>query len=524
MELPQEVKLILETLQGAGFEAFAVGGCVRDLLLERAPKDWDVTTNATPEEIQKLFPKNFYTNRFGTVTVLTKTHPYPPLSGRELGENHPPDKGEKEGVSEVEVTTYRVDMGYTDARHPDEVKFTTKLEDDLARRDFTVNAMAAVPSNEQRVMGNEYAATIDELHIIDPFGGIKDLHSKVIRAVGDPKERFAEDALRLMRAVRLACELGFEIEGEIHPSPEGISTFAAIKASVAAIQKVSHERIRDELIKIVMSEQPERGMNLLLETGLLPHILPELMEGVGVTQNKHHIYTVFEHNVKSLQFAAKYGYPLHIRLAALLHDIGKPKTKRPEGNDFTFHAHEFVGARMAESALKRLRFPSELVEQVRHLVRYHMFYYDVGKVTEAGARRLLRRVDGMEKFQDLVKLRIAERKGSGVPKAEPYRLRHLQFLIEKASAEPITVGQLKIKGGDLVKELKMTPGPAFGGILNALLAEVLDDPAKNDREYLLKRAAELKDKDPTELKKLGEAAVEEAEKEREEDIRRRYRV
>lgn len=511
MKLPQEITHVLNVLHGAGFEAYAVGGCVRDLLLGRTPKDWDVTTNAKPEEIQKLFPKNFYTNRFGTVTVLAE--------GK---------------ITEVEVTTYRVDVGYSDARHPDEVKFTAKLENDLARRDFTVNAMAMTPTPAKSgdspfVRGSKFAppyeggvsersetgVVVDGTYVIDPFGGIKNLHAKVIRAVGEPAERFQEDALRLMRAVRLGCELGFEIEE---------NTLAAIKAQAGTIANVSQERIRDEFVKIVMSDQPERGMNLLRETELLPHILPELMEGVGVRQNKHHIYTVFDHNVKSLQFAAKYGYPLHIRLAALLHDIGKPKTKRPEGSDFTFHAHEFVGARMAEAALKRLRFPSELIQQVRHLVRYHMFYYDVGKVTEAGARRLLRRVGGMEKFQDLVKLRIAERKGSGVPKAEPYRLRHLQFLIEKASAEPITVGQLKIKGGDLVKGLKMTPGPAFGGILNALLAEVLDDPVKNDREYLLKRAAELKDKDPVELKKLGEVAVEEAEKDREEDIRRRYRV
>ena len=519
MDLPEEVQKIIETLSKAGFEAFAVGGCARDLLLGKEPKDWDVTTNAIPEEIQNLFPENFYANTFGTVTVLP---------------------------AQVEVTTYRVDMGYSDARHPDEVKFTTSLEEDLARRDFTINAMALAPQLSPPLEGGGGRAkrdgvVVDGMYIIDPFGGIKDLNAKLIRAVGDPKERFGEDALRLMRAVRLATQLQFEIEGQPHPHPpltgreksktppdkgeaEGGSTFAAVKSLASTTQKVSQERIRDELTKIVMSESPERGMSLLQETGLLKHILPELQEGVGVGQNKHHIYTVFEHNLKSLQFAADFGYPLHIRLAALLHDIGKPKTKRPQGNDFSFHAHEFVGARMAEAALKRLRFPADVVKQVTHLVRYHMFYYDVGKVTEAGARRLLRRVGGKENFEDLVKLRMAERKGSGVPKAEPYRLRHLQFLIEKASQAPITVGQLKIKGSDLVKEFGMTPGPAFGGILNALLAEVLDDPTKNTREYLLKRAAELKDKNPDELKKLGATAIEKAEKEREEDIQKKYHV
>lgn len=497
MQLPQEVQTILKTLQAAGFEAFAVGGCVRDVLLGREPKDWDVTTNAPPEEIQKLFPKNFYTNAFGTVTVLT--------SG---------------DVREVEVTTYRVDMGYSDARHPDEVKFTRSLEEDLARRDFTINAMAMSPQLSPPLEGGGGRAqrdgvVLDGMYIIDPFGGIKDLNVKLIRAVGDAKERFGEDALRLLRAVRLSTQLDFEIEEK---------TLAAIKELAETIQKVSQERIRDEFTKIVMSENPERGMNLLQETGLLKHILPELEEGVGVGQNKHHIYTVFEHNIKSLQFAADFEYPLPIRLAALLHDVGKPKTKRPQGNDFSFHAHEFVGARMAEAALKRLRFPTETVKTVSHLVRYHMFYYDVGKVTEAGARRLLRRVGGKEKFDDLVKLRKAERKGSGVPKAEPYRLRHLQFLIEKASQAPITVGQLAIKGSDLVKELRMTPGPAFGGILNALLAEVLDDPGKNKRGYLLRRAAELKDTNPEELKKLGEVAIEKAAKEREADIQKKYHV
>jgi len=493
MTLPKSVQAILATLHHAGFEAYVVGGSVRDILLGKTPKDWDVATSATPEEIQALFPKHFYTNTFGTVTVLT--------SG---------------DVAEVEVTTYRVDGSYRDARHPDAVEFTRSLVEDLARRDFTINALAATSHNEESgIVNYEYAAKLGDLMIIDPFGGIKDLNAKVIRAVGNPTDRFAEDALRPLRAVRFLAQLQFEIEPE---------TLRAITAAAATIRKVSQERVRDELTKIVLSQSPERGMKALEGTGLLEHILPELQEGVGVTQNKHHVYTVFEHNIKSLQFAADFDYPLHVRWAALLHDVGKPRTKRPKEGDFTFYAHEIVGARMARAAMARLRFPKDMVEQVTHLIRHHMFYYDIGKVTEAGARRLLRRVGGREKFEDLVKLRIAERKGSGVPKAEPYRLRHLQFLIDKASQEPIAVGQLAIKGGDLVKDLGMTPGPAFGGILNALLAEVLDDPTKNTREYLLQRAAELKDKDPAELKKLGEAAVEAAEQEREEDIRKKYHV
>lgn len=491
MQPPTEIISILEALQQAGFEAYAVGGCVRDLLLGREPKDWDVTTAAKPEEIQKLFPKSFYANQFGTVTVMTRS--------------------DLPTLREVEVTTYRVDAGYADNRHPDTVTFTNQLEEDLARRDFTINAMALHTAGSANIKD---AVVIDGMQVIDPFGGLKDLHTKTIRAVGEANKRFEEDALRLLRAVRFCAQLGFVIEEK---------TLAALKANTKLIEHVSQERIRDELVKIVMSSSPELGMNLLQQTGLLSYILPELMEGVGVEQNKHHIYTVFEHNVKSLQFAADFDYALPIRLAALFHDVGKPRTRRLQGDDYTFYAHEIVGARMTEKLMKRLAFPGELVEKVTHLVRQHMFYYDVDKITEAGVRRLLRRV-GPEHFEDLVRLRIAERKGSGVPKAHPYRLRHLQFMIEKVSKQAISVGQLKINGNDLMKEVGMKAGPAIGGVLNALLAEVIEDPAKNTREALFNRAQELKDKDPKELKALGVKAIEEEEKKQEDEIRRKYHV
>src|SRR3989344_1339678 len=514
MQLPREVQTIITTLNKAGFEAYAVGGCVRDLLLEKEPKDWDVTTSANPNEIQALFPKSFYTNAFGTVTVLTgspRKTPHPnPLPVRD------------EGIREVEVTTYRIDGEYNDQRHPDSVTFTKSLKEDLARRDFTVNAMALAPAINtppplpvrQAGVGVSESVVIDGATIIDPFGGLKDLNDRVIRAVGTHSERFSEDALRLMRAVRFSAQLGFTIEEH---------TLKAITEYAPSISAVSHERIRDELIKIVESKGPEHGMNVLQHTGLLALILPELQEGVGVGQNKHHTYTVFDHCIKSLQFAAHYEYSLHVRLAALFHDVGKPRTKRLQGNDYTFYGHDIVGARMTEHLMKRLKFPSEITNQVSHLVRQHMFYYDVNKVTAAGARRLLRRV-GKENFDDLIKLRIAERKGSGVPKAEPYRLRHLQFMVENASKEPISVGQLAISGNELVNDLGMRPGPIFGGILNALLAEVLEDPKKNTKEYLLKRADEIKDKSPDELKKLGAIAIEEEEKKQEEEIKRKYHV
>ena len=493
MQLPLEVQSVLSTLHDAGFEAYAVGGCTRDLLLKQKPKDWDVTTSATPEEIQRVFPKSFYANQFGTVTVLTKS--------------------EDPTLQEVEITTYRIETTYSDQRHPDSVSFTTNLEEDLARRDFTINAMAMTQADSTAPEADN-SITLEDIVVIDPFGGLKDLNAKLIRAVGDPKERFSEDALRLMRGVRFSAQLGFTIEEK---------TREAIKAHAESIKSVSQERLRDELVKIVMSDKPELGLNLLKDTGLLVYILPELQEGVGVGQNKHHIYTVFDHCVKSLQFAAQYDYPLHVRLASLFHDIGKPRTKRQQGNDYTFYAHEIVGARMTEKLMKRLKFSNELIEKVTNLVRHHMFYYDVGQITEAGIRRLLRRV-GPENFDDLIKVRIAERKGSGVPKAQPYRLRHLRFMADKVSQQAISVGQLTIDGNDLIKELGMKPGPIIGGILNALLAEVIEDPSKNVREYLLQRAQELRDKNPEQLKQLGSHAVEEEEKKREDDIRRKYHV
>ncbi len=520
MTIPHEVQQIIATLQKAGFEAYAVGGCVRDLLLNKTPNDWDITTNAKPNEIQKLFPRSFYTNQFGTVTILTSPPPY--------------KGGDKGVVAEVEVTTYRVDVDYSDQRHPDEIKFTNSLREDLARRDFTINAMALSPNTDSPPFkGGDKGVVIDGQLIIDPFGGIKDLHNKTIRAVGNPSDRFAEDALRLLRAVRLAAQLEFTIDGNPpnkggeggfrHPPSDKPNTFAAIIDHAADIKVVSQERVRDELIKIVMSHQPEYGFNLLQTTGLLAIILPELAEGIGVDQNKHHTFTVYEHSIKSLQYAANFGYSLPIRLAALFHDIGKPRTKHAKAEDYTFYAHDIVGARMTATLMKRLKFPNETTDQVVHLIRHHMFYYDIGKVTETGARRLLRRV-GKENFKDLIKLRIAERKGSGVPKAEPYRLRHLQFLVEKAAQQPVSVRQLAIGGNDLIKELNLKPSPIIGGILNALLAEVLDDPAKNTRDHLLKQAAKLKEKNPQELKKLGEAAKEEEMLKKEDDIRRKYRV
>jgi len=481
MRIPPEVQRILDALQGTGFEAHVVGGCVRDLLRGVEPQDWDVATSATPDKIQKVFPKSYYENRFGTVTVHTKsTDPR---------------------VKEVEVTTYRTEEAYSDQRHPDRVSFTGKIEDDLARRDFTVNAIALRLSKGQE-------------EIVDPFKGQQDLKDRLLRAVGTPEDRFKEDTLRLLRTIRFSVTLGLTIEP---------ATLAALKEQAPSIARVSHERIRDELVKILMHPDAEQGFVLLQETGLLRYIIPELSEGVGVEQNKHHIYTVFEHNVKSLGFSARANDPLHIRLATLLHDVAKPRTKKGEYPDATFYGHDIVGAAMTRKILTRLKFPRETVQSVSRLVRHHLFMYDIGVVTEAGVRRLLRRV-GPENFQDLIRVRMAERRGSGVPKARPYRLRHLEFMAEKVSRDPLSTKMLRINGHDLQKELGLPPGPLIGAILDVLLAEVIEDPEKNTRETLLKRANMLAKQDLSTLRSRAKDTLSAKQQEEEEEIKRKYHV
>ncbi len=347
-------------MEASGFEAYIVGGSVRDFLMGKKPQDWDMTTNALPEKIQEIFPHNFYSNAFGTVTVIN-------------------DGTEDESLKTVEITTYRTETGYSDSRHPDRVAFTLKLEEDLMRRDFTVNAMALRFKD-----GKE--------EIVDLFGGKDDLKNKTIRAVGDPDERFAEDALRMMRAVRFAAQLGFEIEKK---------TFASIKKNSSDLQKISAERIRDEFQKIILSNNPSRGIELLRSSGLLSYVIPELEAGVGVAQNRHHIYTIYEHSIRTLQSCP--SLKPEVRLAALLHDIAKPQTKAGEGPDSTFYNHDYVGAKVTEKILRRLRFPAKIIAKTTLLVKNHMFYYNTGEVSEAGVRRLVARV-GKENMKDLMDL------------------------------------------------------------------------------------------------------------------------
>lgn len=479
--LPPEVLNTWKKLIKKNFEAYLVGGCVRDLILKRKPKDWDITTNARPEEILNIFGKNsFYENRFGTVGVKTNSL--------------------DESLKVIEITTFRKESKYSDFRHPDNIDFAKNLKEDLQRRDFTINALAL------NIEGG----------VIDIFNGLSDLKNKIIKTVGDPEKRLREDALRLMRAIRLSCELNFNIEK---------NTLEAIKKFSSLIQYIANERIRDEFTRIIMSKNAFRGIELLRETNLLQEIIPELMQGYLVDQNKHHKYDVYYHSLKSLEYAVNKNFSLEIRLAALFHDIGKPITKEGEGPEATFYSHEIIGAKMTKKILERLRYSKQIVNKVVHLVKNHMFYLEIDKVTPSAVRRFVKRV-GEENLEDLFKLREADRIGSGVPKAVPYRLRYLKYLIEKVHLEPIKPNMLKINGNDIIS-LGIPQGPKVGWILKALLEEVIDDPSKNKREYLLKKAEKIKSLPDDELKKLAlitEEKIEEEIKKQEEEIKKKYYI
>ena len=494
-EIPESVKVIAERLIESGKSAYLVGGCVRDLILRREPKDWDIATDAHPEEGVRLFPESVYENDFGTVAVKTE-----PLIGQ----------GEK-GI--VEVTTMRQEGRYTVKRHPDNITFAKTIEADLSRRDFTVNAMAYKLGTGKS--GRNFAAS--ESLLVDPYGGERDLAGKVIRAVGNPAERFNEDALRLMRAVRFAAELGFTVEEK---------TGEALKKESGLLEMIAKERVRDELGKILMAGRAASGIQMLESVGLLRFIMPELREGLGVGQNKHHIYSVWEHNLRALDYTVGKKYPLLIRMAALLHDVGKPRAKRGEGPDSTFYQHDKIGARMVIKMMDRLRFSKDLTEQVAHLVNYHMFFYNMGEVTEAGVRRFLRRV-GPENIDDLMKVREADRIGSGVPKAVTYRMRHLRYMIEKVKRDPISAKMLKVNGEDVMRLADLKPGPKVGFILAALLEGVLDDPKKNSEEQLARRMSELVKLPESELKAMAAKArerKEEFEAGEDEEIKKQFYV
>ncbi len=488
MEIPKEVKFVIEQLKKKGFEAYIVGGCVRDLLRGIEPEDWDVATKAKPEEIQKVFPKSFYDNKFFTVTVQT-------------GSENP-------RLKEIEITTYRSEAKYTDKRHPDEIRFAETIEEDLARRDFTVNALAIC-----------LRLNLKQFEIIDLFQAKKDLENKIIRAVGNPEERFNEDALRMIRAVRFAVTLGkdWKIEEK---------TARAIEKNSFWIQAISKERIRDEFLKIIMAERAAEGIEILRQLSLLKYIIPELEEGYKISQNKHHIYECYEHYLRSLDYAAKKNFNKYVRLAALFHDIGKPRVKRGEGPEATFYGHEILGTKMTTQILNRLKFSKKEIEKIAKLVRYHLFYYNPGEVGEASVRRLVRQV-GPENMEELLQVRMADRIGSGVPKAEPYKLRYLRYIIEKVSQDPISVKMLKVNGNDVMRILNLPPGPKIGQVLDILLGYVLEEPKKNEREFLEKEIEKLGKFSEKELSTLAQKAKKEREKlemKRDEMTKRKYWV
>lgn len=464
LSVPREVQDVHKALTQAGYEAYLIGGCVRDLFLEREPKDWDITTNAKPEEIQSLYEETFYENEYGTVGVVTQS--------------------DNPRLKVIEVTPYRLEGSYSNVRHPDHVEWSSNLEDDLERRDFTVNAIAYDPKSD----------TLVDLH-----NGQADLKRKIIATVGDPKGRFAEDALRMLRAVRLAAELDFALDGE---------TLKGIAESAANLAKISKERVRDELIKILMSDRPMQALFVAQRLGILRHVVPELEDGIGIKQNQAHSFEVFEHALRTLQHAADKKWPLDVRLAALLHDIGKPAVREwsDEKNDWTFHGHDVVGARIAEKILSGLKLPKDVIERVTTLVRLHMFFSDPDKITLSAVRRVISRV-GTENIKDLLNLRVCDRIGTGRPKEHPFRLRKYMSMVDEAMRDPISVSMLKIDGSRIIA-LGENPGPRIGWVLHALLEEVLDDPHKNSPEYLESRTKELLGLPENELKILGEKGKE----------------
>lgn len=465
-----------DVLRENGYEAYLVGGCVRDLLIGREPKDWDIATNANPEQIQAVFPDSFYENDYGTVGVKTGS--------------------EDPRLAIVEVTPYRTESAYSDKRRPDKVEFGTSLLEDLARRDFTINAIALDDSKGQ---------------LVDPYDGQKDIKDKIVRAVGNPADRFNEDALRMLRAVRLVAELDFGIDGD---------TATAISQNNQHLKHISRERVRDEFIRILNSDKPMNALVLSQQLGILEYIAPDLLRGIGVDQNQAHSYDVFGHLMRTMQHAADKDWGFDIRLAGLFHDVSKPETRRwsDEKKDWTFHGHDVVGSRVTKKALEDLRFSRETVDKVVKLVRWHMFFSDPDQITLSAVRRMIKNV-GEENIWDLLNLRICDRIGTGRPKEQPFRFRKYKAMVDQALRDPISVGMLKTDGRHIMETFHVEPGPKIGYTLHALLEEVLDNPDLNTEEYLDRKTEELLNMPEEKLRRLGEAGKQRREAAEDEEIK-----
>jgi len=451
--LPQSAKSIIGTLKKAGFEAYAVGGSVRDLLLSIETKGWDFTTNATPEEILKLFPDSFYDNQFGTVGIKIRKKSFAKTSG-----------GEAEIEDIFEVTTYRSEEGYKDHRHPDKISWGKTLEEDLSRRDFTINAIA-----------------FDGATLIDPYDGQSDLTNKLIRTVGAASDRFSEDALRMLRAVRFAARFGFTIEPD---------TAAAITANASSLPEISAERIRDEFLKILVSPHAADAVLVLKNLGLLHHILPELEVAFATPQKspkRHHIYDVGTHSVMAMKFCPS-DDPI-VRLATLIHDLGKPKTYRKMPDELiTFYNHEVVSSRIAKKICARLRLSRKQSELLYTLVRWHQFSVDE-RQTDSALRRFIRRV-GVDNLPKIIALRIGDRLGGGATETS-WRLELYKQRLVEVQKQPFTVADLLVDGHDVMKIFAVKPGPIIGKVLDTLFTGVEAGTLPNEREALLAKLEEL---------------------------------
>ena len=439
-------------LEKAGYEAWIVGGAVRDLLLGLPSSDWDVTTNATPDQIVPLFSESFYDNEYGTVKV----------AGKHIREQFKLGEDAINDDSLYDITTYRSESGYSDKRRPDKVEWGKTIEEDLKRRDFTINAIAINLRSE----------------IVDPYNGQEDIKLKLIKAVGEPKERFEEDALRIMRAIRIGAQLGFAIEEK---------TLSALKDKVVNLKEISLERIGAEVMKLLATVHAADGIQLMTNTGIMEIVIPELLGAKAIKQGGHHIYDVYTHLVEALR-ACPSSDPV-VRLATLLHDIDKPVVAKQGGErGVTFYNHEVSGARTAKRIAERLKLSKRDQDRVFTLVRWHMFVYE-SKMTDASIRRFIRRV-GKENIHDMMALRIGDRVGGG-SKATSWRLTELQKRIGEQFYEPLSLKDMNLNGADVMRILGLNPCRKIGEILNTLFEEIIEDSAKNTKEYLEGRVKEL---------------------------------
>jgi tRNA nucleotidyltransferase (CCA-adding enzyme) len=441
--IPKDALAICERLRGAGKRSWIVGGCVRDSLLGKEIADWDVATDALPDELMKLFPRAIPTGlQHGTITVVMRGHHY-------------------------EITTLRGETTYSDGRRPDAVHFVDDIVADLARRDFTVNAIAVDPENGA---------------LVDPFDGRKDLADKRLRAVGKAFERFSEDGLRVLRAARFCATLEFELDPD---------TFAAIAPTLDTFRKVSAERVRDEWLKTMKAKTPSRAFEVMRTSGILGVTCPELLDGVGMEQNKWHSFDVWTHAMACMDACAGDAV---LRIAALLHDVGKPRSRAfsEKTQDYTFYEHDKIGAEIAFPIATRLKFSNDERDRIVSLVRHHLFHYDAW--SDQAVRRWIKRV-GPERVADLYTLNEADLRGKGpiFGEADLAPLFALKAHVEKVLAEgaALSTRDLAINGNDLIKELGVKPGRIIGAVLEALLEVVLADPTQNTRKAMLARAGEI---------------------------------